>query len=112
MTRHRDPGGRTVSFRFLLAVRVTLALSGAVTAVALLSYFALRQALDRELEASMMAVASIQAATVTADPSGEMRFHEWELTPDEVARAVHAHPTLSEAIMEAAHGVFWAPIHL
>jgi dihydrolipoamide dehydrogenase len=35
----------------------------------------------------------------------------WELTPDEIARTVHAHPTLSEAIMEAAHGVFGAPIH-
>ena len=36
----------------------------------------------------------------------------WELTPDEIARTVHAHPTLSEAIMEAAHGVFGAPIHV
>lgn len=29
----------------------------------------------------------------------------WELTPAEIARNVHAHPTLSEAIMEAAHGL-------
>ncbi len=29
----------------------------------------------------------------------------WELTPYEVARNVHAHPTLSEAIKEAAHGL-------
>ena len=35
----------------------------------------------------------------------------WELTPEEIARAVHAHPTLSEALMEAAHGVFGKPIH-
>jgi dihydrolipoamide dehydrogenase len=35
----------------------------------------------------------------------------WELTPEEIARSVHAHPTLSETIMEAAHGVFGAPIH-
>ncbi len=35
-----------------------------------------------------------------------------ELTPDEIARSVHAHPTLSEALMEAAHGVFGTPIHL
>lgn len=35
----------------------------------------------------------------------------WELTPEEVARSVHAHPTLSEAIAEAAHGVFGKPIH-
>ncbi len=36
----------------------------------------------------------------------------WELTPEEVARTVHAHPTLSEALMEAAHGVFGEPIHI
>lgn len=29
----------------------------------------------------------------------------WELTPAEIARNVHAHPTLSEALMEAAHGL-------
>jgi dihydrolipoamide dehydrogenase len=28
-----------------------------------------------------------------------------ELTPDEIARNVHAHPTLSEAVKEAAHGL-------
>ena len=27
-----------------------------------------------------------------------------ELTPHEIARNVHAHPTLSETLMEAAHG--------
>jgi dihydrolipoamide dehydrogenase len=36
----------------------------------------------------------------------------WELTPEEIARTVHAHPTLSEALMEAAHGVFGDPIHI
>lgn len=35
----------------------------------------------------------------------------WELTPDEVARSVHAHPTLSEALMEAAHDVFGSALH-
>ena len=35
----------------------------------------------------------------------------WELTPDEIARSVHAHPTLSEAVLEAAHGVFGHMIH-
>jgi dihydrolipoamide dehydrogenase len=29
----------------------------------------------------------------------------WELTPAEIARNVHAHPTLSEALMEVAHGL-------
>ncbi len=38
--------------------------------------------------------------------------HNWELTPDEIARSVHAHPTLSEALMEAAHGVFGKAIHI
>jgi dihydrolipoamide dehydrogenase len=35
-----------------------------------------------------------------------------ELTPEEIARSVHAHPTLSEALMEAAHGVFGQAIHI
>jgi dihydrolipoamide dehydrogenase len=35
-----------------------------------------------------------------------------ELTPEEIATTVHAHPTLSEAVMEAAHGVFGKPIHM
>jgi dihydrolipoamide dehydrogenase len=35
----------------------------------------------------------------------------WELTPEEIARSVHAHPTVSEAIAEAAHGVFGRAIH-
>jgi dihydrolipoamide dehydrogenase len=34
-----------------------------------------------------------------------------ELTPNEIADTVHAHPTLNEAIMEAAHGVFGKAIH-
>jgi len=35
-----------------------------------------------------------------------------ELLPEQVARSVHAHPTLSEVLMEAAHGVFGKPIHI
>jgi dihydrolipoamide dehydrogenase len=30
---------------------------------------------------------------------------QWELTPYEIARNVHSHPTLGEAIKEAAHGL-------
>jgi len=37
--------------------------------------------------------------------------HNAELTAEEIARNVHAHPTLSEALMEAAHGVDGTPIH-
>jgi len=35
-----------------------------------------------------------------------------EMTPEEIARNVHPHPTLSEVIMEAAHGVEGQPIHM
>jgi len=36
----------------------------------------------------------------------------YELTPNEVARSVHAHPTLGEAMMEAAHAVEGQAIHI
>jgi dihydrolipoamide dehydrogenase len=35
-----------------------------------------------------------------------------ELTTEEIARNVHAHPTLSEALMEAAHAVEGQAIHI
>jgi dihydrolipoamide dehydrogenase len=35
-----------------------------------------------------------------------------ELTPAEIARNVHTHPTLSEALMEAAHGAEGHTIHI
>jgi dihydrolipoamide dehydrogenase len=35
-----------------------------------------------------------------------------ELTPAEIARNVHAHPTLSETLMEAAHAAEGMPIHI
>ena len=38
--------------------------------------------------------------------------HMMELTPAEIARNVHAHPTLSEALMEAAHVVEGMGIHI
>jgi dihydrolipoamide dehydrogenase len=34
-----------------------------------------------------------------------------ELTAEEIARNVHAHPTLSEVLMEAAHGLAGGYIH-
>lgn len=36
----------------------------------------------------------------------------WELTPYEIARNVHAHPTLSEALAEVAHGLEGETIHI
>jgi dihydrolipoamide dehydrogenase len=38
--------------------------------------------------------------------------HMMELTPHEIARNVHAHPTISEALMEAAHGAEGSAIHI
>ncbi len=73
------------SFRFLLAIRVAAAVTAAVAVVSILSFLGLRQGLDRELDASLLNVATIQAAAVTEDPTGEMRFPEWELTPEEAA---------------------------
>ena len=35
-----------------------------------------------------------------------------EATVDELISTIHAHPTVSEAVMEAGHGVFDYPIHL
>jgi dihydrolipoamide dehydrogenase len=35
-----------------------------------------------------------------------------ELTPHEIARNVHAHPTLSEVLMEAAEGAEGSPINI
>ncbi len=35
-----------------------------------------------------------------------------ELTPAEIAHNVHAHPTLAEVVMEAAHSVEGMPIHM
>jgi dihydrolipoamide dehydrogenase len=38
--------------------------------------------------------------------------HSMELTPEEIARNVHAHPSLSETLMEAAHGLVGGYIHI
>ncbi len=35
-----------------------------------------------------------------------------ECTTEEVVRLMHAHPTLSETVMEAAHGVHGSPVHI
>jgi len=38
--------------------------------------------------------------------------HNAELTAEEVARSVHAHPTLSETLMEVAHGLTGGYVHI
>ena len=85
--RHGRSSGSTRSFRVQLALRFTLTMTLAVAAISAVSFLTLRWVLDRELDASILNVASIQAASVAGSPSGEMEFHEWQLTPDE-ARSV------------------------
>ncbi|MEX0836755.1 MAG: ATP-binding protein [Gemmatimonadota bacterium] len=71
------------SFRAQLAMRATLVMAGALALISIASVAALAALLDRRIDASVLNVASIQAASVTDEPSGEMHFHEWELTPEE-----------------------------
>jgi len=71
------------SFRVQLPRRFTLAMTAAVVVISVASLLTLRRVLDRELNASILNVASIQAASVTDSPDGEMHFHEWQLTPVE-----------------------------
>lgn len=73
------------SFRTQLALRFAGSMTLAVAALSTLSVWIFRRALDEELNASLLAVASIQAASVTDSPGGGMEFHEWELTPDEAS---------------------------
>lgn len=49
---------------------------------------------------------------VTELLSGLTMAHYAELTPEELARTVYPHPTLSEAIKEAAHGLEGTPINI
>ena len=50
-------------------------------------------------------------------PNASELIHEltlavrWGLTVEQVAETIHAHPTLAEAVLEAAHGVFGKPVH-
>ncbi len=73
------------SFRAQLAWRFTSALALATALVAVAGYLALRSVLDRQIEASLLSIASIQASALTDDPSGGMHLHEWDLTPAEAS---------------------------
>lgn len=73
------------SFRLQLTLRFTAAMAVALAALMTVGWLALRETLDRQIDASILNVASIQAASVAGDPSGEMEFHEWNLTPLEAS---------------------------
>ena len=74
------------SLRLSVATRAAAAMTLALAIMSLAVVLAMREFLDRELNASLINVASIQAASVTAAESGVMRFHEWELTPEEATQ--------------------------
>ncbi len=71
------------SLRFELASRYAVAVALGIALVAAIGYLVLRGALDRHIDASLLNVASVQASSVTEDPTGEMRFHEWDMTAEE-----------------------------
>ena len=73
------------SFRAQLALRASLVMAAALVSISIASIVALRSLLNRRIDASILNVASIQAASLTDEPSGAMHFHEWELTPEEAA---------------------------
>ncbi len=75
----------THSFRSKLAKRATIGVAFGLVAVSAVTLFTLRTLLDRELNASILSVASIQAASLADGVSGEMHFHEWDLTAEEAA---------------------------
>jgi two-component system, OmpR family, sensor kinase len=74
------------SLRFRLAVRMALAMTAALAAMSIGGVLWARDFLDRELNANLLNVASIQASALTDQPSGAMEFHEWDLTPEEAAQ--------------------------
>ena len=73
------------SFSVQLALRATVVMAFVLGAVSVVGVLALGAILDREIDATILSVASIQAAALTDGPSGEMHFHDWELTSDEAA---------------------------
>jgi two-component system, OmpR family, sensor kinase len=74
------------SLRFRLAARIGLSMLAALAVLSLAGLWGARHFLDSELDASLLNVASIQAGAVTDSPTGEMVFHEWDLTPEEAAQ--------------------------
>jgi two-component system, OmpR family, sensor kinase len=74
------------SLRFRVAARISVSMMAALAVLSLFGVYGARLFLDRELNANLLNVASIQAGAVTDAPSGEMVFHEWDLTPAEAAQ--------------------------
>ena len=54
---------------------------------------------------------TFDVVVIGAGPGGYPAAIRAELTATELARTIHAHPTLAEAWMEAAHVLQGEPIH-
>ena len=59
---------------------------------------------------------AIVGATIVGPEATELlpelvTAHTADLTPHDIAYTIHAHPTLNEAVMEAAHDVFGETVH-
>ncbi len=87
MMERRTPRSR--SFRLHLALRVASAFSAALLLVALAVHLGLRTILLRGMDKALSSVASIQAGAIAQSPPGDMRLHEWRLTPEEAAAVQH-----------------------
>jgi two-component system, OmpR family, sensor kinase len=74
------------SLRFRLAARMAAGMTAALAAMSVVGLLWARDFLDRQLNASLLNVASIQASALTDEPTGVMEFHEWDLTPEEAAQ--------------------------
>ena len=74
------------SLRLSVALRLAAVMTLALAVLSVAVVLSMREFLDQELNANLLNVASIQAAALTDDPSGVMRFHEWELTPEEATQ--------------------------
>jgi two-component system OmpR family sensor kinase len=79
-------GGVTRSLRFRLAAQVAGGITLALVVISLVSVAGASAFLDGEIESSLLNVASIQASSLTEGAGGTMRFHEWDLTPEEAAQ--------------------------
>lgn len=73
------------SFRDILALRFALLITAGMTLCVVATFLVLRHILDTELNANVLNVASIQAAALTDEVTGDMHFHEWDLTPEEAS---------------------------
>jgi len=83
--QERPGSGKTSSFQTALAIRFTSITTAGMFLCVLGTFWAVRHIVDEELNGNLIEVASIQAAALTGEDSGEMNFPEWDLTPEEAA---------------------------